>query len=131
MPLLAPISAGELIDKITILRIKAERIGDAAKLANVRRELDLLEAIAAEHLTPSPELDAQTSDLLAVNAGLWDVEDAKRDCERRQDFGPDFVALARRVYLDNDRRAAIKREINRLTGSEIVEEKSHRPYSAL
>jgi hypothetical protein len=130
MPLLAPVSAGELIDKITILRIKADRIGDPAKVANVRRELELLEAIAAQHLDASAELAALTADLLAVNAGLWDVEDAKRDCERRQDFGPDFIALARRVYRDNDRRAAIKRDINTLTGSEIVEEKSHKPYGA-
>jgi hypothetical protein len=128
MPILAPISAGELIDKITILRVKAERIGNAEKEANVRKELALLEATAAEHLPPSAEIDRLTADLTAVNAALWDIEDGKRDCERRQDFGPDFVALARRVYVDNDRRAAIKRAINLTAGSEIVEEKSYKPY---
>ena len=128
MPILAPISAGELIDKITILRVKAERIGDSAKEANVRKELALLEATASEHLPASAEIDHLTAELTAVNAALWDIEDGKRDCERRQDFGPDFVALARRVYIDNDQRAAIKRAINAAAGSEIVEEKSYKPY---
>jgi hypothetical protein len=128
MPILAPISAGELIDKITILRVKAERIGDPAKEANVRKELALLEATAAEHLLASDEIDRLTAALTAVNVALWDVEDGKRDCERRQDFGPDFVALARRVYIENDQRAALKRSINAAAGSEIVEEKSYRPY---
>ncbi len=128
MPILAPVSAGELIDKITILRLKSERIGEPAKAANVRHELNLLEAIAAEHLTPSPELTRLTDALSAINAALWDIEDAKRDCERRADFGDAFVQLARSVYLDNDRRAAIKREINALVGSDVVEEKSYRPY---
>jgi hypothetical protein len=130
MPILAPISAGELIDKITILRVKAERIGDVAKEANVRKELALLEATAAEHLPASAELDQLTAELTTVNATLWDIEDGKRDCERRQDFGPAFVALARRVYIDNDERAALKRAINTAAGSEIVEEKSYKPYLA-
>lgn len=130
MVILAPVSAGELIDKITILRIKAERIGDEAKLANVRRELTELEAICAGHIPESAELERLTAELTAVNAELWDIEDGKRDCERRRDFGEGFVALARAVYLKNDRRAAIKREINRATGSELVEEKSYRPYAA-
>lgn len=130
MPILAPISAGELIDKITILRVKAERIGDPAKEANVRKELALLEATALSHIPPSADMDRLTADLQAVNAALWDVEDGKRDCERRQDFGPDFVALARRVYIENDQRAVIKRAINAAAGSDIVEEKSYKPYLA-
>ena len=130
MPILAPISAGELIDKITILRVKAQRIADPAKEANVQAELALLEATAAEDLQPSPELERLTGELTEINAALWDIEDGKRDCERRQDFGPDFVALARRVYMDNDRRAAVKRQINMLVGREIVEEKSYKPYLA-
>jgi hypothetical protein len=130
MPILAPVSAGELIDKITILRVKAARIGDAAKEANVRAELALLEDISARELTSSPELDDLTAQLTEINAALWDIEDGKRDCERRQDFGPAFVALARRVYIDNDRRAAVKRQINTLAGSDIVEEKSYKPYLA-
>ena len=128
MAILAPISAGELVDKITILRVKAERIGDGAKRANVAKELRLLEALAVEALPSSPALAALTAELTEVNAALWDIEDAKRDCERRQDFGPEFVRLAREVYLENDRRAAIKRAINDETGSELVEEKSYRPY---
>jgi hypothetical protein len=130
MPILAPVSAGELIDKITILRVKATRIGDAAKEANVRIELALLEETAARELPQSPALEDLTAQLTEINAALWDIEDGKRDCERRQDFGPDFVALARRVYIDNDRRAAVKRQINTLVGSEIVEEKSYKPYLA-
>ena len=128
MPILAPISAGELLDKITILRVKAERIGDPAKRANVVKERGLLEALAAEVLPRSPAIATLTAELTAVNAALWDIEDGKRDCERRQDFGADFVRLARAVYLENDRRAAIKRAINEETGSELVEEKSYRSY---
>jgi hypothetical protein len=130
MPILAPISAGELIDKITILRVKAQRIGDPAKEANVRKELALLEATALSHIPPSADIERLTAELMTVNAALWDVEDGKRDCERRQDFGPDFVALARRVYIENDQRAAIKRAINAAAGSDIVEEKSYKPYLA-
>jgi hypothetical protein len=130
MPILAPISAGELIDKITILRVKALRIGDPAKEVNVKAELALLEETAARELQHSPELEALISELTEINAALWDIEDGKRDCERRQDFGPKFVELARRVYVDNDRRAAVKRQINLLAGSDIVEEKSHKPYLA-
>ena len=130
MPILAPVSAGELIDKITILRVKAQRINYPAKEANVQTELALLEATAGRELQPSPELEQLTSELTEINAALWDIEDGKRDCERRQDFGPDFVDLARRVYMDNDKRAAVKRRINMLVGSEIVEEKSYKPYMA-
>jgi hypothetical protein len=127
MEILAPVSAGELIDKITILRVKVARIAPD-KRANVAHELSRLEAIAQAELTPSPQLEALTGELQAVNAGLWDVEDGKRDCERRGDFGPDFIALARRVYRENDLRAAIKRQINDLVGSSIVEEKSYGAY---
>lgn len=130
MAIMAPISAGELVDKITILRVKAERIGDPAKEANVRKELAMLEAIAAQALTEAPALADLTAQLQAVNAALWDIEDGKRDCERRQDFGPQFVSLARSVYIENDRRAAIKRSINAAAGSDIVEEKSYKPYLA-
>jgi hypothetical protein len=130
MSILAPISAGELVDKITILRVKALRIGDPAKEANVRKELALLEATAREHLPVTAELERLTAELTEINAALWDIEDGKRDCERRQDFGEDIVALARRVYIDNDKRAAIKRAINAAAGSEIVEEKSYKPYLA-
>ncbi|HEX5775710.1 MAG TPA: DUF6165 family protein [Caulobacteraceae bacterium] len=129
MSIMAPISAGELVDKITILRNKAERIGDPAKEANVRKELALLEAIADEALPKTPQIERLTAELAQVNAALWDIEDGKRDCERGGDFGEHFVELARSVYVQNDRRAAIKRAINEAAGSEIVEEKSYKPYS--
>jgi hypothetical protein len=128
MSIMAPISAGELVDKITILRVKAERIGDPAKEANVRKELAMLEAIAADALPASAEIERLTDELAAVNGALWDIEDGKRDCERRQDFGDRFVQLARSVYIENDRRAAIKRAINEAAGSDIIEEKSYKAY---
>ena len=120
-----PCSLGELIDKITILRIKAERIGEADKLANVHRELALLERLAHEEDASGPPVDALTDQLAAVNARLWTIEDAIRTCEYEGDFGPRFVALARSVYRENDTRAAIKRAINTLANSALVEEKSY------
>ena len=122
------VAAGELVDKITILEIKSERIADPAKLANVRTELAVLAAARAAALPPSPGLDRLTAELRAVNEALWQIEDDIRDCEAAGDFGPRFVALARSVYRTNDRRAALKREINALTGSRLIEEKSYRDY---
>ena len=125
--ILIPVSPGELLDKITILRVKAERI-DPAKAENVRRELAALEAVASEHLPDTPDLRSLAGELQAVNAALWDVEEGRCDAERRQDFGPAFIQLARSVYRENDRRAAVKRRINDLLGSKIVEEKSYAAY---
>ena len=125
-----PVAAGELVDKITILRVKAARIDDPAKLANIRKELELLDAVARHHLADSPELKDLTAELTQINEQLWDIEEGKRDCERRQDFGPAFIELARSVYIVNDGRARVKRAINELTGSAIVEEKSYKPYLA-
>ncbi|MDP2764244.1 MAG: DUF6165 family protein [Brevundimonas sp.] len=119
-----PVAVGELFDKITILRIKAARLTDAGQLDNVRRELADLEAVAAT-VPGSVELDDLVLRLQVINDGLWDVEDGKRAHEREGRFDADFIALARRVYRENDQRAAVKREINRLTGSTLVEEKSH------
>lgn len=120
-----PGAVGELIDKITILEIKSERMSDAGKLRNVRNELGLLQALQADESLASVELDKLRADLKAVNAELWEIEDNIRICENKSDFGPAFVALARAVYQQNDRRAALKLEINRLFGSAIVEEKSY------
>ena len=120
-----PCSLGELIDKITILRIKAERIGEPEKLANVRRELNLLERSAREDGASGPPIDLLTDQLALVNGRLWTIEDALRSCERERDFGPRFVALARSVYRENDTRAAIKRAINTLASSALFEEKSY------
>lgn len=128
MPILAPVSWGELLDKITILDIKAERIADADKLANVRREREALVAVAAQTDTARSEVAALIDELRAVNTTLWEVEDEIRECERAKDFGPRFVELARQVYHTNDRRAALKRDLNRLLGSELVEEKSYQAY---
>ena len=122
------ISPGELIDKITILEIKAERIEDTAKLANVRHELDVLRAARDKTISPSSALDRLSTDLKAVNSRLWEVEDALRDCERDKRFDDRFVTLARAVYRTNDRRAALKAEINALLGATIVEEKSYAAY---
>jgi Flp pilus assembly protein TadD len=120
-----PCSLGELIDKITILRIKAERFREEEKLANVRCELALLERLAREGGFSGPPIDLLTDKLAAVNVRLWNIEDAIRTCERKGDFGPRFVALARSVYGENDARAAIKRAINMLANSALVEEKSY------
>jgi tetratricopeptide (TPR) repeat protein len=118
-------SAGELIDKITILQIKSQRIRDDAKLANVRAELATL--VAANHcsLRPSAELTALSDELRSINEALWTVEDELRLCEQNQEFGSRFVELARSVYRHNDRRAALKRQINELLGSRLIEEKSY------
>jgi tetratricopeptide (TPR) repeat protein len=120
-----PSSLGELIDKITILRIKAERIHEPEKLANVHRELTLLEHSAREDGVSGPSIDLLTDQLAAVNGRLWTIEDALRACEHEGDFGPRFIALARSVYCENDTRAAIKRAINTLASSALVEEKSY------
>jgi tetratricopeptide (TPR) repeat protein len=122
-PILVEIGAGELIDKITILEIKAARFTDATKLGHVRKELDLLAAARDRTLTPSEGLSRLTAELKAVNESLWEVEDQIRLCERDGDFGPRFVELARSVYRQNDRRAALKRQINERLGSRLVEEK--------
>lgn len=121
--LFIPAAVGELIDKITILEIKAERIPDPDKLANVKRELALLQDMRLSHDISSMELHSLAADLKRTNMALWDIEDAIRQCERTNDFGPTFVELARRVYQENDKRAAIKRNINIHFGSAIVEEK--------
>jgi tetratricopeptide (TPR) repeat protein len=121
----APCSLGELIDKITILRIKAEHIGEPEKLANVHRELRLLERLACDSGPFGTPIDLLIDRLSTVNGRLWAIEDKLRACEREGDFGPRFVALARSVYCENDARAAIKRAINTLASSALVEEKSY------
>ncbi|MEM9735174.1 MAG: DUF6165 family protein [Pseudomonadota bacterium] len=122
------IAPGELIDKITILEIKAERIDDAAKLANVREELRVLSNTRDLALPASAEMARLTAALKAVNEELWQIEDDIRDCERAGEFGAEFIRLARAVYHTNDRRSALKREINLALGSRLVEEKSYQPY---
>jgi len=125
-----PISAGELIDKITILEIKSDRIRDAAKLANVRTELDLLSATWARHAFARVDITGPRARLKAVNEALWDIEDRIRLKEKAQAFDAEFIELARAVYVRNDERAAVKREINLTLGSTLVEEKSYEDYRA-
>jgi len=126
--LLVPVSPGELLDKITILRIKAARVPDAGKLANIRRELALLEQTRERSMPADAQLQADEADLEKVNAQLWDIEDRIRELESQQRFDASFIELARSVYMRNDERAAIKQRINRKLDSMIVEEKSYRPY---
>jgi hypothetical protein len=126
--ILVPISPGELLDKITILRIKVARIQDAAKLANVKMELQLLEQTWRESGAAAAGLAQEERALQNVNERLWDIEDRIRDKEARQTFDRDFIELARAVYVSNDERAAIKKRINSQLGSRIVEEKSYKQY---
>ncbi|HEX8585279.1 MAG TPA: DUF6165 family protein [Allosphingosinicella sp.] len=121
-----PVSWGELLDKITILEIKEERIADPAARSNVRRELGLLRDIATLALE-DPAATRLLATLRRINERLWDIEDDIRGKEAQADFGPDFIALARAVYKTNDQRAALKRELNGLLNSELVEEKSYAP----
>jgi hypothetical protein len=122
-----PVSWGELVDKITILQIKSERMTDEKKLTNVRKELALLSeklGLNAEN----GEVVRLTGDLRAVNTELWDIEDEIRECENVGDFGEKFVSLARAVYITNDKRSDVKREINTALGSGLIEEKSYQSY---
>jgi hypothetical protein len=123
-----PVSPGELLDKITILRIKSLRIRDAAKLANVRLELELLQQTWSTLGAATAAVAADEQALQAVNEQLWEIEDRIRDKEAARSFDEDFIELARAVYHRNDERAAIKKRINLALGSRIVEEKSYQPY---
>lgn len=124
MMISAPISCGELIDKITILELKRELIQDPAKLINVNKELDQLTVIL-NSLVVEPLLTDEREALKAVNRELWHIENFKRQCEQHQRFDGEFVEAARQVYLKNDQRAEIKRQINIKTGSAVVEQKSY------
>jgi hypothetical protein len=125
-----PVSPGELLDKITILRIKSARMQDAAKLAHVRAELEALERIWNASPYARVDVAGDVSALLAVNERLWTIEDDIRDKERAQTFDGDFVRLARAVYIENDERAAIKRRLNVKLGSSLIEEKSYAEYKS-
>jgi hypothetical protein len=128
MDIMVQVAPGELIDKITILEIKDERIKDEAKLKNVRVELDVLNQCVKDNIEMDDELVDLKSQLKTINEQLWVIEDDIRDCEREKDFGDKFVELARSVYFTNDKRAAIKKEINVKLNSLIVEEKSYQEY---
>jgi uncharacterized protein YukE len=126
--ILVPVSPGELLDKITILRIKSERIGDAQKLQNVRRELALLEQTWRRARVSDAGLAAEEAALQRVNEELWEIEDRIREHEAQRLFDAAFIELARQVYHRNDERAAIKKRINVALHATIIEEKSYQPY---
>lgn len=125
---LVPVSPGELLDKITILRIKVARIQDAAKLANVKLELSLLEKIWQDSGAAAHDVALDERALENVNGRLWDIEDRIRDKEAHQTFDREFIELARAVYICNDERAALKKRINLQLGSRLIEEKSYKQY---
>lgn len=123
-----PVSPGEILDKLTILDIKSERISDEIKLKNICLEKDLLDDIIKRDIPASAHLSELTKTLKAINEELWDIEDDIRDCERNKNFDDQFVKLARAVYHTNDKRCEVKREINQYLGSQIIEEKSYQAY---
>ena len=124
----AEISVGELLDKISILEIKQNNLKDEEKLKIVTKELSSLKETLNKDVRFTEEIQTLYNDLKKINAKLWDIEDGKRDCERRKEFGDDFIQLARSVYIENDNRAKIKNSINKLSGSNISEVKSYDKY---
>jgi hypothetical protein len=123
-----PISPGELLDKITILQIKSERITDATKVANVRTELGMLERVWSDTVEDDEQIRALSGELKSINEALWEIEDDIRDEERNKRFGERFIELARAVYVTNDERANAKKKVNLHLNSSIVEEKSYQDY---
>ena len=126
---MVPVSWGELFDKITILQIKSERITDPAKKQNVDRELAELLAVMDSAMPLPGEVNAIMDELRAANSSLWDIEDNIRLCERDKRFDEEFIGLARSVYVTNDKRAELKKQINLLLDSGLVEEKSYESYT--
>ncbi len=124
-----PISPGELLDKITILQIKSERIADPAKVANVTTELEMLEKVWREAVSDDEVIRDLSAELRKINEELWDIEDDIRDEERNKRFGDRFIELARAVYVTNDKRAEAKKKVNLHLNSSIVEEKSYQDYN--
>lgn len=132
MKILAPVSVGEIFDKLSILQIKEQKIADPIKLSNVKTEIkELNKSIISLDIydkSSQEALDALKTKLYETNFKLWDIEDALRKLESQKKFEREFISLARQVYITNDKRAEIKKEINRLTDSDIVEEKHYSEY---
>ena len=128
MQLQVPVSVGEVLDKITILQIKLAHISDAAKRANIQNELDALLPLVAGDAFITDQMQALMAELKSVNEALWDIEDDIREKEAAKSFDAEFIRLARAVYITNDKRAEIKKQINLATGSALVEEKSYESY---
>ena len=128
MQLHVPVSVGEVLDKITILQIKLVHISDVGKRANVQNELDALLPLVAGHRFTNSQMQTLIAELKSVNEALWDIEDDIREKEASKNFDDEFVRLARAVYVTNDKRAAIKKQMNLVTGSALIEEKSYESY---
>ena len=128
MQLQVPVSVGEVLDKITLLQIKLAHISDAAKRANIQNELDALLPLVAGDAFTTDQMQALMAELKSVNEALWDIEDDIREKEAAKSFDAEFIRLARAVYITNDKRAKIKKQINLATGSALVEEKSYESY---
>ena len=124
-----PVSPGEVLDKITILEIKSERMTDAEKVANVRVELELLQKTWNDTIRDTDDIQKLHAQLKEINEALWEIEDDIRDKERAKEFDDRFIELARAVYVTNDRRSEVKKQLNLHLGSEIIEEKSYQDYS--
>ncbi len=124
-----PVSPGEVLDKITILEIKSERMSDPEKLANVRIELKLLQETWGAAIQEDDVIRALHAELKKINEALWEIEDDIRDKERAKEFDEEFTELARAVYITNDRRSEVKKKLNQHLGSKIVEEKSYQDYT--
>ena len=128
MQLQVPVSVGEVLDKITILQIKLAHISDANKRVNIQNELDALLPLVAGDVFTTVEMQGLMAELKSVNEALWDIEDDIREKEAAKSFDAAFIKLARAVYLTNDKRAEIKKQINLATGSALIEEKSYESY---
>ena len=128
MQLQVPVSVGEVLDKITILQIKLAHISDAAKRANIQNEVDALLPLVAGDKFTTDQMQGLMAELKSVNEALWDIEDDIRKKEAAKSFDAEFIRLARAVYITNDKRAEIKKQINLATGSALVEEKSYESY---
>ena len=126
--ILIPISVGELVDKISILKIKKKKILNKAKQTNIIKELNFLEKIYKSNFTKNRKIKLYEKELIKINKNLWEIEDQIRNCESKKNFNEIFINLARAVYLNNDKRAIVKKKINLLTKSHIVEEKLYKSY---
>ena len=126
--ILIPISVGELVDKISILKIKKKKILNKAKQTNIIKELNFLEKINKSNFTKNKKIKLYEKELIKINKNLWEIEDQIRNCESKKNFNEIFINLARAVYLNNDKRSIVKKKINLLTKSHIVEEKLYKSY---
>ena len=126
--ILVPISVGELVDKISILKIKKKKILNKVKQKNIIKELNFLEKIYKSNFKKNKKLKLYEKELIEINKTLWEIEDKIRSCESKNDFNKTFISLARAVYINNDKRSLIKKKINLLTGSNIIEEKFYKSY---